>query len=188
MPHKDAQARDSETKIKNDFQQSLNQASRRDHHEDESVEDRYLIFLLGKETYAAPLLSVLEVIKVGSIKTVPHTRDHFVGVLNLRGQIISIVDLRARFGIDEDPDSPGLILVIPHQDQVFGMLVDDVRAVDRIPENELRRDFAVESHIPIEFLLAVAHRRDQLVSVVDLTRVLNQSEIISIEQQSKNIA
>ncbi len=148
----------------------------------DEVSDRYLVFYLGQELYAASLLSIMEVIKLGQVKSVPYTSSHFTGVLNLRGQIVSVIDLRKRFGITPQGESSPLVLVVPDGDMVLGMVVDDVYAVERISDDQMKSEFAVESDVPIEFLKSVSNLRENLVSIIDLNRVVSKTELQNIKR------
>lgn len=153
-------------------------------------EDRFLVYSLGGDSYASRLIDVVEVIKAGKIKKVPHTASHFVGIANLRGRIVSVIDLRQRFGIEPECKDDGLILVIPSGEQFFGLLVDDVLAVERIEKGEMNTNFSLDAKVPIEFLVAVAMKKEKLLSIVDLARVLNQSDFVNVAhiESKKEIA
>ena len=108
-----------------------------------------------------------------------------MGFANLHGQIISVIDLRIRFGVDPDPEAPGLVLVVPFEEKTFGFIVDDVLAVDRLPEEDLRYDFAVETTVPIEYLTAVTTKNDRLISIVDFNKVLSKADLLDIANNSQ---
>lgn len=146
-------------------------------------EDRYLVYSLGGDQYASRLIDVVEVIKAGQIKHVPHTTNHFVGIANLRGRIVSVIDLRKRFGITPKCEGYGLILVIPYEDHFFGLLVDDVLSVERFNEDEMETNFSLEAKVPIEFLVAVTSRNDRLLSIIHLEKVLHNSDLVQINQE-----
>ena len=95
-------------------------------------------FLVGRETYGVPITALHEIVRVPEITAVPDAPDSLEGVINLRGKIISVVDLRKRFG---QPctriDRRSRILVVEHRGRLVGMIVDSASEVLKIPESEL---------------------------------------------------
>ncbi len=133
-------------------------------------ESRYLLFKLHGETYAAPLVQVREVIKIPKIKPVPHSPSHMKGVMNLRGQIITVFDLRAKLGLPaHSSDAPGLILVVDTDHGSIGALVDSVESVQEIPQSEI-----AESSSGRE---PVAKLPTGLVLIIDLSAQFPKVEI-----------
>ncbi|MHA0111797.1 chemotaxis protein CheW, partial [Klebsiella pneumoniae] len=74
-------------------------------------EHRYLLFRLGAELYGTPLLEVREIIEWQACKSIPHVSNYFLGVINLRGQITGVIDLRRRFGIHEENNDTQVLMV-----------------------------------------------------------------------------
>ena len=95
----------------------------------ETSGERYLCFSLGEETFAIPLLSVREVIAVPEITRVPQTPAHFMGIMNLRGQVISILDLRTKMGIKVQKTSETPVIICDLSPLCVGVVVDSIQAV-----------------------------------------------------------
>jgi len=149
---------------------------------DESSKNKYLIFRLGGEPYGTPLLQIKEVIKMTTIKPVPHTVDHFLGVINLRGQIVSVVDLRAKFGIKNYDPKSGLILVIEFENSTIGAMVDSIEAVREITAEQIDSNPAIESKITATHLKGVAKVIDELIILLDLYQSISSEDMKTMKK------
>ncbi|MEN9722458.1 MAG: hypothetical protein RJB38_444 [Pseudomonadota bacterium] len=137
-------------------------------------ESRYLLFRLHGESYAAPLVQVREVIKVPTIKPVPHSPAHMKGVMNLRGQIISVFDLRSKLGLPSRSEAvPGLILVVDTTQGSIGALVDSVDSVQEIPDEQISKSSSSSE--------PVAKLTTGLVLVIDLSAQFQRIETVRSE-------
>lgn len=141
----------------------------------------FLLFSLGGELYGAPLLSAREVIKPGDIKPVPYMLPHFRGVINLRGRIVSVVDLRVKFGIEPAPGR-ALVLIVETPEGPLGAIVDDLTGVEKLPREQIDETAALETRIPLDFFLGVAKVRDRLVNVVDIAACLSAEDFRILKQ------
>jgi purine-binding chemotaxis protein CheW len=148
--------------------------------EDETLPS-YLIFKLAEELYGTALLSVKEVIKMSPIKPVPYMVHYFKGVINLRGEIVGIVDLRSKFEMgsakSDGANETGKILIIETPDALLGAIVDDLVAVEVIQEKDIDPDPAVETRIPIQFFKGIAKKDDRLISLIDISSCLSSTEM-----------
>lgn len=142
---------------------------------------RFLVLLLGGELYGVPLSSVCEVLRLGSIKSVPYMKTHFTGVMNLRGTIISVIDLRVKFGLMKS--GQGLIVTFLRDGETIGAIVDDVVAVANIPPSDIKRELAVETKIPLNFFLGVGKMADRLVNLIDIAGVLDKDDMAAIKRK-----
>lgn len=152
---------------------------------DTDIAHRYIVFELGSERYACPIVQVREVIKVPVLKPVPYMAPSFTGVLNLRGQMVGVVDLRVRFQLPIPEDKPGIILVMDLGDSLLGAHVDDVAAVANVVPADIRTEFAVETRFAIDFLTGMATIGGRLVNIVDLSRLLSSQELRTIREAAR---
>src|SRR3989344_4100179 len=111
----------------------------------------FIIFSLGGELYGTPLLSTREVIKHGDVKATPYMVPHFKGVINLRGQIVSVIDLRTKFEIQPASLDKGLILIVEHEQGLLGAVVDDLVSVERIHQRDIDQTAMVATKVPTDF-------------------------------------
>lgn len=146
---------------------------------------RYLLFVLGGETYGTPLNSIKEVIKPVGVKAVPYMVNHFKGVINLRGQIVSIVDMREKFSLKFDPNKEGIIMVVETPEGLLGAIVDELVSVQVIENTQIDRNAMIETKIDMNFFLGVAKQSDSLVNLIDLARSLGSEDFRQIRQMKR---
>lgn len=135
--------------------------------------NQFLTFSLGGEEYGVDILKVQEI--KGYVKTtrVPNSPPEVVGVLNLRGTIVPIIDLRRKFGLDEvQYDAFAAIIVVVVDNQIKGMVVDRVSEVVSIPLADIEDADACGSGIGANLLRGMAQVEDQLVILLDVDAVL----------------
>jgi purine-binding chemotaxis protein CheW len=109
-----------------------------DEDNEDTQADKYLFFRIGKESYGVGIRHVIEIIELQNISTVPDMPDYVKGVINLRGKVIPIVDLRLRFDMDErEYDNRTCIIVTEVDRLLVGFLVDTVEEVLEIPEKDI---------------------------------------------------
>src|SRR5579859_7093403 len=103
------------------------------------AKDLHLIgFRIGRETFAVPISLVHEIVRVPEITTVPDAPDYVEGVINLRGKIVSVIDLRKRFGEKKEAiNKKNRILVAEVESKLVGLIVDAASEVIKIPETEV---------------------------------------------------
>src|ERR1019366_6927417 len=103
-----------------------------------SKETHIVGFRVGRATYGVPITSLHEIVRVPEITAMPDAPDYLEGVINLRGKIVSVVDLRKRFGQPSGAlDRRNRILVVEHRGRLAGMIVDSASEVLKIPESEI---------------------------------------------------
>ena len=116
-----------------------------EHHEEDTQEGKYLTFVLGAEVYGLEIRYVTEIIGIQKITPVPDMPDYVKGVINLRGKVIPVMDVRLRFGMDpREYDERTCIVVINAKDTIVGLIVDTVKEVleisrDKIEDNQQLR-------------------------------------------------
>jgi purine-binding chemotaxis protein CheW len=147
-----------------------------------AVEEKQLVvFNLGKESYAVEITLVREIIQLQPITRVPGTPPSVEGVINLRGSIIPIVDLRKRFQlikIERNKDTR--IVVVNCKGQDIGVIVDSVAQVLRIPVDSIEAASNVFSGEHLEHLLGIVKLSNRLVILLDMDRVLSRQEMAAI--------
>lgn len=141
---------------------------------------KFLTFFLGKEEYAIEILKVQEIIGLMSITPVPRMPDYIRGVLNLRGKIVPVMNLRTRFGLEliEDTNET-CIIVIQQNKYLMGLLVDKVSDVVNIKTEEIEEVPSVGVADQSEYLAGLGKARGSVKMIVDVQKVvLNQSDKI----------
>lgn len=140
--------------------------------------ERYLAFLLGKEQYAIPLLQVKEVIEMTEPTPIPQTPSYFKGVINLRGQVISVLDLRSKLQLSNIENGPKTAIIILDLEPslCLGVIVDRINSVlafhsedvSPAPENLSTKD---------QYLTGVARRENKMTLILDIRAALSLQEM-----------
>ena len=134
-------------------------------------------FSIGEEEFGVDILKVQEIIRTMEITKVPRAPEFVEGVINLRGKVIPIVDLRKRFGLEtRDHDKHTRIIVIEINQMIVGFVVDSVSEVLRIPANTVEPPPPVVSGLESEYISGVGKLQDRLLILLDLDRLLSNEE------------
>ncbi len=144
---------------------------------------KLLSFGLGKEEYGLDILAVREIIGLIDITPLPRTPHYVKGVINLRGKIIPVIELRTRFGIDSiDYTDETCIIVadVPTDDdsgsRLMGIVVDTVREVLDIPTANIEPPPEFGCSVPMDFVTGIGKVKDKVVLMLDITRVMNPQD------------
>jgi purine-binding chemotaxis protein CheW len=137
-------------------------------------------FELFNEIFAVPIVDVREIILMTAITPVPQAPGFVDGVINLRGQIIPIVDLRRRFGLASisTNDDSRIIVVELSSSLIVGLIVDAVREVERIPAAAINPPPAlVAGSIGAEYIKGISNHEDKMIIHIDMRKVFNPDEL-----------
>lgn len=135
---------------------------------------QWVTFRLGDETYGIDVLQVQEVLRVSEISPVPGALSFVIGIINLRGNVVTVLDGRHRFGLPpKDPDEASRIIVVDAFDKVVGLLVDSVSEVAYVPAAEVESLPAVGTDDNAKFVSGVYNREGGLLILVDLAKLLD---------------
>jgi purine-binding chemotaxis protein CheW len=138
---------------------------------------KYLTFALGQEEYGLPVLKVREIIKVMDITQVPQVPVHVRGVINLRGKVIPVVDLRLKFGFPSEAYTERTCIIVvdvdlPSGKVMMGMVVDSVSEVLNLTGTEIDAPPAFGDAVDTEYMLGLAKVKGAVKILLDLNRVL----------------
>ena len=143
-------------------------------------------FKIGEEEFGVDILRVQEIIRTMEITRVPKAPDFVEGVINLRGKVIPIIDLRKRFGMEvREHDKHTRIIVIEINNMIVGFVVDAVHEVLRIPSDTVEPPPpAVMGGIDSEYIRGVGRLDDRLLILLDLDKLLSREEQAELGQVS----
>jgi len=141
--------------------------------DDDSIDNKYLLFCLGDELYGTPLLGVREVVEPQSPKPIPNTAKHFSGVINIRGEIVGVIDLRARFNHKLDGGQYQALMVFSTDGGPMAGLVDRVESVISLEEKEIEHNPNVGVDVQKEALIGIGKHNKRLITLIDLHSVLS---------------
>ena len=151
-------------------------------------EDRagtYLIFRLGSEEFGTGVIKVREIMGVQDVTPVPHMPVFVRGVIDLRGKVIPVVDLRLKFGLPVEYTSRTCIIVVQTQlggDQLLmGIVVDEVAEVLTLVASEIEEAPGIGPGIDTPYLLGMAKVKDKVKILLDMDQVLNSQELLGLD-------
>ena len=132
-------------------------------------------FTLEKEEYAVDILSVQEINRITEITRVPNAPDYVEGVINLRGKVIPVVNLRKKFGLDNrETDDSSRVIIMDIQGVTYGLVVDSVSEVLRIPANIVEPPPPMASSMSSMFIKGIAKLENRLIILIDIDKFLGQ--------------
>jgi purine-binding chemotaxis protein CheW len=130
-------------------------------------------FKIGDEEFGVDILKVQEINRMIDVTRVPNAPDYVEGVINLRGKVIPVVDLRKRLGMDaKENDKSTRIIVVELNGKTVGFVVDGVREVLRIPKSVTEPPPSLATGINAEYITAIGKLGDRLLTLLDLEKVL----------------
>ncbi len=151
-------------------------------------QDRFLCFTLGIEEYAIPLLTVREVIAMPEVTPVPNTPPHFLGIMNLRGQVISIMDLRQKLGIKSSPGSETAVIICEFNPVCIGVVVDSINSVVNPKPSEIAETPSINSQVKMDYITGVYQKDHHLLIFLNIAKVLNVEDYSALKNNVKAAA
>ncbi len=143
---------------------------------------KYLTFRLGEEDYGLEILKVQEIIGMQEITSIPRTPEFLKGVINLRGKVIPVVDLRLKFGMAEAEVSRKTCIIVVQVGQesgnvIMGIVVDEVSEVLEISGGEIEPAPSFGTQLDTNFILGMAKTENAVKILLDLDRILTQQDL-----------
>lgn len=150
-----------------------------------TLDNRYMEFLLGDQLFAIPLMSVKEVIQRPDVTAVPNMPAHFEGMMNLRGQILGVFNVRKKLSAktkEQRVTTPEVVVVIEHEGLSVGMLVDEVSRVLHAQEDQLKPAPIRGDDPAAKYVKAVIQFGSEMVLTIDV------AELLEIEKYKQKAA
>lgn len=149
----------------------------------DAVEQKVVVFQLGHEEYAVPVQQVKTIEKIVPLTRVPRTPEFVKGVVNLRGVVTPVIDLRGRFGLPEiEATEHTRMIVVSLSDIEVAMIVDSANDVLDIPQDSVEAPPEVVGGIRATYLNGIAKLGERLIVILNLGQVLKKDEILQLEQ------
>ncbi|GFR37708.1 chemotaxis protein CheW [Insulibacter thermoxylanivorax] len=145
---------------------------------------KVVVFSLGPEEYGVEVDKVRTIERMQPITRVPKTPDFVKGVINLRGVVVPIIDLRERFGLEAAPYTDNTRIIVVNQQSIeVGLIVDSANDVVDVNEDHIEEPPEIVGGIRAKYLRGIAKlENDRLLVLLNLQEVLNKDEIIQLEQ------
>lgn len=140
--------------------------------------NQFLTFQLGEELYGVDILRVQEIKGYTTVTKIPNTPSYIKGVLNLRGTIVPIVELRTTFGMETiDYTMFTVIVVVVVRDRIMGLVVDSVSDVLNISQKDIQASPEFGTKVDVSFLNGIGKSGDKLVALLNIDRLLTEGEL-----------
>src|SRR3984893_12678592 len=144
---------------------------------------------VGRETFGLPIALVREIVRVPEITSVPNAPDYIEGVINLRGRIIPVVDLRKRFREKvTEPNKKNRIVVVELESRRIGLIVNSASEVLKIAPSEIEAPHEVFQEGELNYITGVGKMKGRLVILLDLNKILQRGELRRLDDFSESAA
>lgn len=148
---------------------------------------KYLTFNLGNEGYGLEILKVQEIIGMQEITKIPRTPDYVKGVINLRGKVIPIIDLRSKFGMPEQELTRKTCIIVVQVQRgesalIMGIVVDEVSEVLNISGDQIEAAPSLGTNVDTHFILGMAKTESAVKILLDIDKVLSAEEIDALSR------
>jgi len=149
------------------------------------MQQQYLTFFLAHEEYAVNIQKVKEIIEYSSVTKVPKVPRWIRGVINLRGNVVPVVDLAVRFGLDERPITKTTCIVIVEVQQesentVMGVIADAVNQVIELNPDDIEEPPAFGTRVRLEYLAGMGKLGKKFALILNIDRVLSAAELLTV--------
>lgn len=149
--------------------------------------EQYLTFILNDEEYGIEILKVQGIQGMGKVTPLPHTPEFIIGVVNLRGAIVPIINLRSRFGMSLIPDGPTTVVIVVKvqsdlKERTVGLLVDAVSEVHDITRDDLKPAPDFGSSVNSNFISGLATVKDRMLILLDIDNLINNGIMTAVDE------
>lgn len=140
---------------------------------------RYVTFRIANEIYGLPIADIVEISKTFGTTPVPRTRDYLLGIGNVRGDVIPVIQLARRLSMPVAPERRQTrVLIVNHRGDLYGLVIDEVLEVLSIPPEDLEEAPGGIGSTRAEYILALGRQGRQLIIILDLSTVLNANDFV----------
>lgn len=138
---------------------------------------QWVTFYLGDEKYGINVMQVQEVLRYSEIAPVPGAPNYVLGIINLRGNVVTVIDTRNRFGLpSKETDDASRVVIIETENHIIGILVDSVAEVVELKASEIETAPNVGNEDSSKYIQGVTSRDNELLILVDLNKLLSEDE------------
>jgi purine-binding chemotaxis protein CheW len=142
---------------------------------------KYLTFALAEEEYGLEILKVREIISMSEITSVPKTPEYVKGVINLRGKVIPVIDLRLKFTMEEIPYTDETCIIVVDVNGVeMGIIVDHVSEVLDIAAGDIEDAPEFGASVDIDFILGMGKAEGRVTILLDISKVISAGEVAAL--------
>lgn len=147
-----------------------------------STVNQYVTFILDGEEYAIDIMCVQEIIRLSTVTKVPRMPEFVEGVINLRGKVIPVIDLRSKFGLAKsESDKNSRIVVAEVSEKITGLIVDSVSQVISISDQDIEPAPSMGTNVNSEYIFGMGKVGERLIILLDIDKILSESEVGMME-------
>ncbi|MFW6029274.1 MAG: chemotaxis protein CheW [Halanaerobiales bacterium] len=151
-----------------------------------SAENQFLTFAVESEEYGVDVLKVQEIIRYIKPTVIPNTPEAVIGVINFRGEVIPVIDLRKKFAFaDKEYNQFTVIIIIEVKEKIIGMIVDQVSDILSFAKEDIQATLDFSSDVDTEFISGMAKLDDRLIILLKLEKLLSFKEYIALNNINK---
>lgn len=152
---------------------------------EDTQKDRYLLFQIAEEIYAIEIVYILEIVGIQKITPVPNIKNFVKGIINLRGIIVPVVDIRKRFGLDAiEYNEKTCIVVVNFNEVLVGLIVDEVAEVINIPEEQTVPAPVTNKGSRSRFIESIGKVGNEVKMILNLHRVLYDEDLFAAYEKN----
>ena len=149
---------------------------------------QYLTFNLADEVFAVDVGRVREILEITSITKVPQTPDFMRGVINLRGSVVPVIDMRLKFGMSETERTVNTCIVVVEVDMngeniVLGALADSVQEVIEMESSQVEAAPHIGTHLNTDFIKGMGKHNERFVMILDIDKIFSGDELAAVQGQ-----
>ncbi|MFW5696022.1 MAG: chemotaxis protein CheW [Alkalispirochaeta sp.] len=150
--------------------------------------NQYLTFTLLEEQYAVEVYDVKEVLEYTSVTRVPRTQDFMRGVINLRGSVVPVIDLRLKFGMGETEKTIETSIIVMEveiggEKVTVGTLADSVQEVINLEDSQIEPAPQIGTRINTEFIRGIGKQEDRFIIILDIDRIFSEEELTAVVEE-----
>ena len=154
---------------------------------------QYLTFKLSEEVFGVDVAQVREILDFIKITKVPQTPDFMCGVINLRGSVVPVVDMRLKFGMEKTETTVNTCIVVVEvnlegENTVLGALVDSVQEVFELGPSEIEPAPRIGTKLKTDFIKGMGKRDDKFIILLDIDKVFSSEELMIVNQAQEKVA
>ncbi len=154
--------------------------------EKKTIEGKFLTFILGGEAYGIEALKVRDIIGIMDITPVQQSTHYMKGVINLRGKVIPVIDLRLKFSLQEEEHTHETCVIVAEVNNTFiGLIVDSVSEVYAIGSGEMENAPSLGQDIDTNFIMGIGNVEDTTIILLDIETLLSSNELEMVEDLAK---
>lgn len=152
---------------------------------------QYLTFRLGDEVFAIDVANVREILEYTTVTKVPKTPDYMKGVINLRGSVVPVLDMRQKFGMEGIQKTIDTCIVVvevsyDNEEIVIGALVDSVQEVFELEAENIEPAPRIGTHVKTEFIKGMGKKDERFIIILDSSKVFSAEELAQVAQIEEN--